>query len=444
MMKNILLLGAGRSAFVLIAYLRDQALRQGWQLTVVDVSVDHLSALASPGIVRVLALNIAEESRLEAEVKSADLVISLLPAALHPVVARSCVQYKKHLLTASYVSPEIKVFQEAAYRLNLVFMMEAGLDPGLDHMSAMAAIQKIKQAGGKLTAFKSYTGGLVAAESDNNPWHYKFSWNPRNVVLAGQGTARYLEQGQLKFIPYHQLFKRVEPLRVLSLGAFDGYANRDSLPYLQAYGLEEVATLVRGTLRRQGFCQAWHQLVQLGITADDYVLENSEQLTYRQFLEAFLPASPPDTAWDQRLARYLGLAPDSEEMRRIRWLGFPPEPIGLQHATPAQVLEKLLTRKWQLAPDDKDLVVMQHILEYELAGKQYRQTCSLAVTGEDARHTAMARTVGLPVGIIAKSILLGQVNHRGVLLPTSPDIYEPVLAELRSLGIHFVEETEEI
>jgi saccharopine dehydrogenase-like NADP-dependent oxidoreductase len=201
---------------------------------------------------------------------------------------------------------------------------------------------------------------------------------------------------------------------------------------------------VRGTLRRQGFCQAWHLLVQLGLTADDYVLENSEQLTYRQFLEAFLPANPAALTWDQRVALYLGLAPDSEEIRRIKWLGFPPESIGLTQATPAQVLEKLLTRKWQLAPDDKDLVVMQHILEYELAGKQYRLTSSLAVTGEDARHTAMAKTVGLPVGIIAKRILLGQVDHRGVLIPTYPDIYEPVLAELRSAGIHFVEETEEL
>jgi saccharopine dehydrogenase-like NADP-dependent oxidoreductase len=441
-MKNILLLGAGRSAYVLITYLRDQALQQGWQLTIADVSVDHLQHLALPATVRLLALNIAEENRVEAEIKAADLVISLLPASLHPVIARGCVQYKKHFITASYLSPEIKAFQEAAHRLHLVFVMEAGLDPGLDHMSAMAAIQKIKQAGGKLTAFRSYTGGLVAPESDTNPWHYKFSWNPRNVILAGQGTAKYLEQGQVKFIPYHQLFRRVEPLQVLSLGAFDGYANRDSLPYRDAYGLTDIPSLIRGTLRRQGFCQAWHQLVALGLTADDYILDNSGELTYRQFLEAFLPAAPAATPWDHRVADYLGLDPDGEEMRRIRWLAFPAEPIGLEQATPAQVLEQLLTRKWQLAAGDKDLVVMQHILEYEREGKQYRLTSSLAVTGDDARHTAMAKTVGLPVGIIAKKILLGQIPHRGVLIPTHPDIYEPVLAELQTSGIRFVEETE--
>jgi saccharopine dehydrogenase-like NADP-dependent oxidoreductase len=443
-MKNILLLGAGRSAPVLIAYLRSQALQQGWHLTIGDVAVGHLQDLALPGTLRLLPLNIADEGLVQAEIKAADLVISLLPAALHPVIARWCLQHHKHLLTASYVSPEIKAASAAAREAGLLFMMEAGLDPGLDHMSALAAIQKIRQAGGELSSFKSYTGGLVAPESDTNPWHYKFSWNPRNVVVAGQGTARYLEQGQVKFIPYHQLFRRVESLHLSALGAFDGYANRDSLPYREAYGLAGIPTLIRGTLRRQGYCQAWHQLVALGLTADDYVVENSDQLTYRQFLEAFLPASPDGQAWEARLADYLGLAPDSLEMQLIRWLEFPPAPIGLPAATPAQVLEKLLTHKWQLAPDDKDLVVMQHLLAYQADGKQYRMTASLAVTGDDARHTAMAKTVGLPLGIIAKRIMLGQISHRGVVIPTHPDIYEPVLAELETFGIRFVEEVAEV
>jgi saccharopine dehydrogenase-like NADP-dependent oxidoreductase len=443
-MKNILLLGAGRSAFVLIAYLRDQACRLGWQLTIGDISVEHLQEMALPGTVRLLTLPVGDEDRLQAEIKAADLVISLLPAALHPTIARWCVQYKKHFITASYVTPEIKILQEAASRLNLVFMMEAGLDPGLDHMSAMAAIQSVKQAGGTLTAFRSYTGGLVAPESDTNPWHYKFSWNPRLVVLAGQGTAKYLEEGQVKFIPYHQLFKRVQPLQVLTLGAFDGYANRDSLQYREAYGLSDIPTLIRGTLRRQGYCQAWHLLVALGLTADDYVLENSEQLTYRQFLEAFLPPAPGSQAWEQRVADYLGISPDSAEISLIQWLEFPPEPVSLKQATPAQVLEKLLIRKWALNAGDKDLVVMQHILEYEAAGRFHRLKASLVVTGQDARQTAMAKTVGLPVGIIARMILQGQISRRGVLIPTHPDIYEPVLAELQTYGIHFVEEQEEV
>lgn len=443
-MKDILLLGAGRSAPALIAYLRTQARIQGWQLTIGDVAVDHLQDLALPGVVRLLALHLADENRVQAEIKAADLVISLLPAALHPVVARWCLQYKKHLVTASYVTPEIKALDEDARAAGLVFMMESGLDPGLDHMSAMAAIQRIRLADGALTAFKSYTGGLVAPGSDTNPWHYKFSWNPRNVILAGQGTAVYLDQGQIKFIPYHQLFRRVTPLQVLSLGAFEGYANRDSLSYREAYGLTGIPTLIRGTLRRPGYCQAWHQLVLLGLTADDYVLAGSEHLTYRQFLEAFLPPAPAGQAWHQRVADYLGLAPDGAEMRLIQWLEFPPEPILLKEATPAQVLEKLLSSKWQLAPDDKDLVVMHHILEYTAGGKPYRLTSSLAVIGDDARHTAMARTVGLPAGILAKKIMLGQISQRGVVIPTHPDIYEPVLAELSSLGIQFIEQEEEV
>jgi saccharopine dehydrogenase-like NADP-dependent oxidoreductase len=440
-MKNILLLGAGRSAFVLIAYLREEARQLGWQLTIGDVSVDHLQDMALPGTVRLLALDITDESLMQAEIKAASLVISLLPAALHPVVARWCLLLEKHLVTASYATPEIKALNQAVRQAGLVFMMEAGLDPGLDHMSAMAAIQKIKQAGGHLTAFRSYAGGLVAPESDTNPWHYKFTWNPRQVVLAGQGTARYLEANQVKYIPYHQLFKRVQPLQVLALGAFEGYANRDALPYREAYGLAGIPTLVRGTLRRQGYCAAWHLLVSLGLTADDYVLENSATLTFRQFLEAYLPPASAGQPWDQRLAGYLGYAPESAEIGLIRWLEFPDEPVGLPQASPAQVLEKLLTRKWQLCPGDKDLVVMQHLLDYELGGKPCRLKSSLVVTGRDARHTAMASTVGLPVGIIAKMILQNQVTQRGVLLPTHPEIYEPVLEALKTFGISFIEET---
>lgn len=439
-MKNILLLGAGRSAFALIGYLREQALQQGWQLTIGDAALGHLQELALPGTLRLVSIRLEEEDRVQEEIRAADLVISLLPAGLHPVIARWCLQHKKHLLTASYASPEIKALHKAARQAGLVFMMEAGLDPGLDHMSALSVIARIKRQGGRLTAFRSYTGGLVAPESDNNPWHYKFSWNPRNVVLAGQGTARYLEEGQVKLIPYHQLFRRVQPLQVLSLGAFDGYANRDSLFYREAYGLNDIPTLLRGTLRRQGFCQAWHLLVALGLTADDYLLDNSEQLTYRQFLEAFLPPASGPQAWEQRVAHYLGVAVNSPEISRLRWLEFPPEPIGLRKASPAQVLEQLLLRKWALAPDDKDMVVMQHLFDFEVGGQARQLKASLVVLGQDARYTAMAQTVGLPAGIIACMIMQEQVSRRGVLLPTDPEVYEPVLRVLQGLGIRFIEE----
>jgi len=443
-MKNILLLGAGRSAPVLIAYLRNQVRQQGWYLSIADVNVGRLQHLALPGLLRLLPLDMSQASQVQAEIGAADLVISLLPASLHAQVARWCLLHRKHLLTASYVSPEIQALDPAARQAGLVFMMEAGLDPGLDHMSALAALARIRASGGKITAFKSYTGGLVAPASDTNPWHYKLSWNPRNVVLAGQGTARYLDQGQVKYIPYPQLFRRLERLQVLDLGDFEGYANRDSLPYGEAYGLRGLSTLVRGTLRRPGYCAAWQQLVLLGLTADDYQLPQTESLTYRQFLEAFLPAAPAGQSWQQRLAAYLGLAPAGPEMQLLSWLDFPEEPIGLPQATPAQVLEKLLTRKWQLSPGDKDLVVMQHLLEYEKEGKKYELKASLAVIGEDEHHTAMAKTVGLPAGILACMILQGRIAPKGVLIPTAPEIYGPVLAELEREGICFVEEEKEI
>jgi len=440
-MKSILLLGGGRSASVLIFYLQEQAALHGWHLTIADSNVDHISSINLPDYVRLLPLQLQEEDLVRVEIEKADLVISMLPAVFHPVVANWCLRLKRNLITASYVAPEIKDLAAAVQEAGLLFVMEAGLDPGIDHMSALAIIKKIKEKGGQLQAFKSYTGGLIAPESDTNPWHYKFTWNPRNVVLAGQGTAKYLEAGQHKYIPYHQLFNHTEELTIHPLGAFDGYANRDSLLYREPYDLPEIQTLIRGTLRRKGFCQAWQQLVLLGLTDDSYTLQNTAEWTYRQFIQAYLPATPhPGQPWYERLATYLQLPLESEGLEKIKWLEFPEEAIGLINATPAQVLEKLLTRKWQLSLHDKDMVVMQHIFEYTLGAEKRKLTSSLVVLGEDSQRTAMAKTVGLPVGIIAKLILQNKLNLRGVIIPTLPAIYDPVLAELEQYGVTFVEE----
>ncbi|PIQ22112.1 MAG: saccharopine dehydrogenase [Cytophagales bacterium CG18_big_fil_WC_8_21_14_2_50_42_9] len=440
-MKKILLLGAGRSATVLISYLIEQATLYGWRLTIADVSVEQMAQRGLPVNVRLIPFDIQDEDLVLAEITQADLVISMLPAAFHPAVAKWCLQMKKNLITASYVTPQIKAMDAAARDAGLTFLMEAGLDPGIDHMSAMAIIAKIKQQDGDINVFKSYTGGLMAPESNTNPWHYKFTWNPRNVIVAGQGTAKYLETGQIKFIPYQQLFNRTESLSVLSLGEFDGYANRDSLPYREAYQVQDVATLIRGTLRRKGYCRAWHQLVQLGLTDDSYSLPNNANMTYRTFIQSYLPAPQvPNQPWHEQLAGYLNLPPESEEIARIKWLEFPEEPIGLPNATPAQVLEKLLTRKWQLRPEDKDMVVMQHIFEYKLGDQKRRLISSLVVIGEDNQRTAMAKTVGLPVGIIAKLMLQNLIPYTGIVIPTLAAIYEPVLAELEKYGLHFVEE----
>jgi len=440
-MKSILLLGAGRSATVLISYLTEQVAHYNWHLTIADVTVAHVQERSLPAYVRLLPLNIQEEDLVKAEISKADLVISMLPATFHPLVANWCLQFKKNLITASYVTPEMKALDKVVREAGLTFLMEAGLDPGIDHMSALAIIKKIKQQGGQINTFKSYTGGLIAPESDNNPWHYKFTWNPRNVVVAGQGTAKYLEDGQVKYIPYQRLFNRTESISVLTVGEFDGYANRDSLTYREPYNLPGIPTLIRGTLRRKGFCQAWHQLVQLGLTDDSYPLQNPADMTYRAFIKSFLPAPQhPDQPWYESLANYLNLSPASEEITRIKWLEFPEEPIGKANATPAQILEKLLTQKWQLNPEDKDMIVMQHIFEYNLGDEKRCLTSSLVVMGENSQQTAMAKTVGLPVGIIAKLLLQNQILHHGIIIPTITDIYEPVLAELEKYGICFVEE----
>lgn len=441
-MKKILLLGAGRSASSLIKYLLDNAPAENWHVTIGDISVEHLQPLTSTLVFAdTLVFDIHNVAQRASEIAKADLVISLLPASFHIEVARECLVQEKHLITASYVTPAFLDLHKEAQSKNLTFMMESGLDPGIDHMSALHVIQKIKEKGGKLLSFKSYAGGLVAPESDNNPWNYKFTWNPRNVVVAGQGTAKYIKNGEYKYIPYHKVFERTDDLYVDGLGHFDGYANRDSLSYREPYGLHDIPTMLRGTLRRRGYCKAWNVFVQLGLTDDTYELEGSEQMTYRTYLEAFMPpATYSGQSIVERLSKYTGLAPDDEALEKIAWLGFFEEtPVNLAGATPAQILEKILKEKWTLAPGDKDMIVMQHLFGYELAGKQHEITSTLVYLGDDEVHTAMAKTVGLPVGILAKRLLQGNITHRGLVIPIYPEIYEPVLEELKQFGIEFVE-----
>ena len=446
MTTRLLLLGAGRSASSLIQYLLRHAPTENWFLTVADANPAHLAPVlaAHSEYARAVPFALEQEALLEELVEQADVVISMLPALLHPVVARACVRHRRHLATASYVGPEIKALHAEAVAAGVTLLMECGLDPGLDHMSAMRAIEHIRARGGRLTSFKSYCGGLLApaAESDN-PWKYKFTWNPRNVVLAGQSTAKYLENGHPRFIPYQQLFARTETLALPGYGEFEGYANRDSLSYRAPYGLDGIPTILRGTLRRPGYCAAWHALVRLGLTDDSVNLDNAETLTWAELVEAYLPVSHiPDLDLSMRVANYLGLDPVGEEMGRLNWLGlFSAQPVGHAHATPAQLLERLLSEKWQLQPQDHDLIVMQHLFEFELNGTLYSRTSSLAVLGDDATHTAMAKTVGLPLGMAVRRLVRGEVTQRGVLLPLGAALYEPILDELAAdYGISFTEE----
>ncbi|HIF13968.1 MAG TPA: saccharopine dehydrogenase [Bacteroidetes bacterium] len=368
----------------------------------------------------------------------------MLPAFLHTIVAKDCVELSTHLVTASYLSDEIKKMASDAESNGIVMMNEIGLDPGLDHMSAMKLINDLKDKNADILSFMSFAGGLVAPEYDNNPWNYKFTWNPRNVVLAGQGISKFIRNGKYKYIPYHQVFKRVDTFDILDQGLFEAYPNRDSLKYRQVYDLEGIQTIYRGTLRRVGFSEAWNMFVQLGLTDDSYVIENSAKMTYRQFLESFLFYRMTDTI-ELKLAYYLGINVDSSNMLKLRWLGlFDDKKIGLKKATPAQILQKILEDKLSLEPGDKDMIVMHHIFDYVLNGKSHRTKSSLVVKGDDIEYTAMAKTVGYPLGVFVKLFMDGDIKIKGVHLPVIKEVYEPVLKELRSFDVNFIEETDDL
>ena len=440
-MKKILVIGSGRSAVTLIKYLLDNAEGNNWQVTVADFSEELAKvAVANHSSGKAIFFNVTDDKQRQTEIENTDIVISMLPASMHIVVAEDCVRLCKNLVTASYVSKEIFALDEKAKNAGIILLNEIGLDPGIDHMSAMQVIDSIKENGGELTSFKSFCGGLVHPDYDTNPWHYKFTWNPRNVVLAGQGTAQYIKHGRYKYIPYHKLFERTEQMNILDAGEFEGYANRDSLNYRKAYGLEKIPTLFRGTLRRKGFCKSWNMFVQLGMTDDTYKVENVENMTYREFINLFFPFNNKMSV-EKKFCDYLNISIDSDEFKKAQWLGvFSDTNIGMKDATPAQIFQKICEEKWTLGAEDKDLIVMQHQFEYVQNGEQKKLNSSLLVFGDDPRYTAMAKTVGLPLAIATKLILSGEINSVGVKIPTTKDIYIPVLKELSENGINFVEE----
>jgi saccharopine dehydrogenase-like NADP-dependent oxidoreductase len=438
-MKRILVLGAGRSSTALIQYFHKS--EEAYELLVADRSTERMESLfPAHAKLRYTSLDATDSEMRRKLISNCELVISMLPASFHPSIADDCLELEKHLVTASYISTEMKAKHEAARSKDLIFMNECGVDPGIDHMSALKTLDRLKEQGAKITCFESFTGGLLAPESDNNPWHYKFTWNPRNVVLAGQGRAvKFIQEGQYKFIPYHNLFRRTEYIDIDGYGRFEGYANRDSLWYREIYGLHEVPTIYRGTLRRPGFCKAWDVFVKLGATDDSYVLEDSEHMTYRQFINTFLAYNPHDSV-ELKLMAYLKIDQDSEIMEKLEWLGiFKDKKIGLKRATPAQILEHILKEKWTMDPDDKDMIVMWHRFSYTLNGEDHELHASMACLGEDQNFTAMAKTVGLPVAIMARMALDGSIVERGVMMPEKKEVYEVCLKELESYGIEFKE-----
>lgn len=439
-MKHILIIGAGRSSTALINYLIKTAEEQAWKVTVADSDIDIAKAkTAHSDVAEGVELDVNDEAIRQDLIRDKDIVVSLLPAFLHPIVAKDCLLFSKHLVTASYLNEEIRNMEAEAISKGLLFMGEMGLDPGIDHMSAMKTIHEIKESGGELSAFYSYTGGLIAPESDDNPWSYKFTWNPRNVVLAGQGTAQYLNKGKIKYIPYNRLFSERKVIQVPELGPYDVYANRDSLPYRTLYGLDDIPTILRGTIRANGYCDAWNTLVRIGLTDDSFDLDLSTIKTYGQLVESFILGSYPDVKTG--VANFLGLSVDDEIIRKLEWTElFSDRPIRLKKATPAQALEDLLLDKWALKKEDKDMIIMQHQFEYELDGAKKKIVSSMVTKGEDAVNTSMAKTVGLPVAILVKLILQGKVTLTGVHIPVMSEVYNPVLDELKDYGIDFIDE----
>ena len=441
-MRKILIIGAGRSASSLIKYLLDKSETENLFVTIGDLSEDLAKKkTGNHKNSRAIAFDVFNADQRKQEIQQADVVISMLPAHMHIEVAKDCILYQKHMVTASYISAEMQALDAVAKENNIVLMNEIGLDPGIDHMSAMKIMDQIKNEGGKIILFESFCGGLVAPENDTNLWNYKFTWNPRNVVLAGQGgAAKFIQEGKYKYIPYNKLFRRTEFLEVEGFGRFEAYANRDSLKYREIYGLEDAQTCYRGTIRRVGFSKAWDVFVQLGMTDDTFIVDDSETMSNRDFVNLFLPYHPTDSV-EIKFRHQLKIDQDDVIWDKLLELDlFSKTAIsGLKNATPAQMLEKILADKWTLQPEDKDMIVMYHKFGYEINGEEKQIDSTMVCLGDDQTYTAMAKTVGLPVAIAALKILNGEITTAGVQLPISKEVYQPILEELEDYGVVFKE-----
>lgn len=428
MQHNILILGAGKSSVDLVDYLVNQSAAEQWHVTVADITAEQ-ALLKTKGRANTQAISIDLNNVVERQklISTANIVISMLPASLHITVAEDCILLKKNMVTPSYISDKMKALDPQVKAAGLIFMNEMGLDPGIDHMSALQIIDRLKQEGKNIKGFESHCGGLVAPESDDNPWHYKFTWNPRNVIVAGQGDGgiHYLKEGKHIDLTYQQLFANTSQMEVEGHGTFESYPNRDSLKYITEYGLEGVETMYRGTLRIPPYCVGWNELVQIKLTDDSLVNHDLGDLSFKHF-------------FDKKSGAYSGYI-NADVKQLLSDTFYDDSLIPFSNGTNAQVLQALLEKQWVMNPNDKDMVVMIHQITYEDEGVKRQLQSSLVCIGKDAVHTAMAATVGLPVAMVTKMILQGKISRRGVLMPKYPDIYNPILAELKEYGIEFKE-----
>ncbi len=433
MKTRILILGAGKSATILVQYLQQKAVENNWYIILADG--DELLAKnkwknAKNG--HPIGFDIQDKDLREKHIKEVDVVISMLPATLHFLVAKDCLALFKPLFTASYVDDHLKALAPEIEAKKLLFLCEMGLDPGIDHMSAMELIHRIQNKGGKITHFKSHCGGLIAPESDDNPWHYKISWNPRNIILAGKGGAIFLENGITKEIKYQNLFKNTSQVMIPNFGVLSYYPNRNSLSYIETYQLQGIQNFERTTLRPTEFCSGWHTIIQIGLT-DETIIQRKETDTIKSWFDNHILQNQLQTFYNELLF-------DSILKKQFDFLDFTADtiiPISLN--TNASILQWILETKWKLTDEDKDMVVMVHEMNYTLHNKEHKLISSMVIKGNNSRNTAMAKTVGLPLAMSVCAYLKGEINLTGLYIPTHPIIYEPILKNLANEGIVFEE-----
>ena len=433
MSQTILIIGAGKSATVLIQYLQQKAVENDWYVILADgdeANAKNKWNNAPNG--NALGINIENELDRQNLVQKADIVVSMLPAQLHFLVAKDCLEFGKPLFTASYVDDNMRSIAAEIESKQLLFLCEMGLDPGIDHMSAMAIIDEIHEKGGKITSFKSHCGGLVAPESDDNPWHYKISWNPRNIILAGKAGAIYLENGATVSKDYATIFEQVPVVDLPGIGHLAYYPNRNSLSYIDTYHLHGVKDFVRTTLRYPAFCIGWNAIVQLHLT-DETVIELAPNTTVQNWFATHIQQN----GLEKILEKY---TQDAIIKEQLEFIGlYETATIPAQFNSNASILQWLLEGKWKLADTDKDLVVMLHEIEYSIGDRRFKLDSSMVLTGEDAINTAMATTVGLPLAMGVCAYLKGEIQMTGLHIPIDARIYQPILKCLAEEGIVFQE-----
>lgn len=439
-MKNVLIAGAGKSSTYLIDYMLQHA-KNNWRVIVMDSSAEAVvEKIAGNPKGEAAIINILDDKARKELVKRADIVLSIMPPHLHILLAKDCLEYGKNLITSSYVSDELMALDEEVKAKGLLFMCEMGLDPGIDHMSANKIIHSIQKISGDIVSFKSYCGGLIAPECDDNPWHYKISWNPKNIVNAGKSGAEWLENGKEIRIDYDTIFENNKKVKINDeIGTLSYYPNRDSLKYLSLYDLGSVKTFMRATLRHPQFAKAWSYIVKANLTdsEDEFIADGSyfnEWVSWKTGLEN------NDNLKDSFMKKY---GVDDKTSKLLEWLGLFDRKLIYENKSysSADILQMLIEEKWHLKPMDKDMIVMQHQVEYERRGDITKLTSNLIVKGENRNHSAMAKTVGLPMAILAKRILMGDDLRKlkGVQIPTMPEVYIPVLKELKKYNVDFIE-----